>query len=70
VLLLYGFGALGYALGGSGFLLWCLVLAGIAAVPARLAVRRRRRRLALQRAQRRAARIAAHREVWQERDAA
>src|SRR4051794_39363859 len=71
-LLVCGLGALGFALGGTGFLLWCLVLGGVAAPFVRVAVRRRRRELARSRVRRRAARIAAHREVWRtdEQDAA
>ena len=63
-LLVYGLAALGFALGGTGFLLWCLVLAAVAAPFVRVAVRRRRRELARARVRRRQARIAAHREVW------
>jgi hypothetical protein len=71
-LVVYGFGALGYALGGTSFLLWCLGLLAVAAPFVRAGVRRRRRELARQRERRRAVRIAAHREVWRtdERDAA
>jgi membrane protein implicated in regulation of membrane protease activity len=69
-LLVYGIGALGFLLGGTGFLLSCLVLALVAAPFAWLSVRARRKRLARIRAKRRAARIAAYREVWSYRDAA
>jgi hypothetical protein len=65
-LLLYGLGALGFVLGGTDFLLWCLLLALLGAPLAWLAVRRRRRRLARLRVERRAARVAAHREVWEQ----
>ena len=71
-LLVYGLAALGFALGGTSFLLWCLALAAVVAPFVRAGVRRRRRELARLREQRRAVRIAAHREVWRtdERDAA
>src|SRR4051812_49991145 len=55
-LAVYGFGALGYALGGTSFLLWCLALVAVAAPFVRAGVRRRRRELGRRREQRRGGR--------------
>lgn len=59
-LLLYGVGALAYLSFGTVFLELLLVLGGLAAVPVRVAIRRRRARLAKVRRARRAARVAGY----------
>jgi hypothetical protein len=60
-LLLYGLGALLFTAFGTGFLLWTLVLALLAWVPVRVALRRQRERRERARRARRAARVAAYR---------
>ena len=65
-LVLYGFGALGFALFGVGFFFWLVVLACVAAPFATVAARRRRRRLERLREARRRARVAAYSEPWLE----
>ena len=65
-LVLYGFGACGYALFGAAFFFWFFVLAVVASPFAVVLVRSRRRRLARIRAARRRARVAAYSEQWLE----
>lgn len=69
LLLVYGLGALGYAVGGTAFLVWCLALGGLAAVPGRMLVRRRRRVLERERRARREARVRAYPPLTRDRAA-
>lgn len=68
-LLVYGIGAVAFALFGAAFFAWLFVLALVVAPFAVVAVRRRRSRLAQLRAARRRARAAAYQErslEWEE----
>lgn len=65
-LLVYGVGALAFALFGPMFFAWLLVVAVVVSPFSALAARCRRRRLARIRATRRRARAMAYRQLWEE----
>ena len=65
-LLLYSVVAVGWAAAGTSFLLVLAVLGALVFLALRLGDRMRRRRLARVRRERRDARIASHRALWEE----
>lgn len=65
-LVVYGIGALGFALFGPGFFFWVVILSVFASPFVALGLRRRRRQIERRKAARRRVRVSAYADPWLE----